>query len=161
MNTLVTASAGAIGGYVFAQIPPYHDRTSGKASVLVLSCIDPRFTHDTAWFLTHSQELHADYDLICMAGASIGYFHSNCWKDMLLEHIDLAIQLHGISEVWCINHLDCGMAKAVFKVKEDNEKLHVDSMIDLKNELQKTHRELKFRGYLFDRHGHISIKVSE
>jgi carbonic anhydrase len=80
---------------------------------------------------------------------------------MLLEHIDLAIQLHGVSEVWCINHLDCGMAKAVFKVKDDTEKLHVDSMQDLKAELAKTHPDLKFRGYLFDQYGHISIKVSE
>jgi carbonic anhydrase len=161
MNNLVPAGLGAVGGYVFAQMPPYHDRSKGKASVLVLSCIDPRFTHDTAWFLTHNQELHADYDLICLAGASIGFFHSECWRSMVIEHIDLAIKLHGISEVWCINHLDCGMAKAVFNVKDDTEKIHIDSIKDFKKELGITHPNLKFRGYLIDINGHISLKVSE
>ena len=146
---------------MFAQVPPYHDRTKGKASVLVLSCIDPRFTHDTAWFLTHNQELHADYDLICLAGASIGFFHSECWKNMFLEHIDLAVQLHGITEIWCINHLDCGMAKATFKVDDDTESLHLDSMRSLKKELATSHPKLKFKGYLIDVHGYISKKVSE
>jgi hypothetical protein len=30
---------GFLVGYLFAQIPPYHDRSKGKASALILGCI--------------------------------------------------------------------------------------------------------------------------
>lgn len=161
MNNILPAISGAAAGYLYANIPPYHDRTKGKASVLVLSCIDPRYTNDLAFFLTHSQELHADYDLICLAGASIGVFHSDCWASMFYEHIDLGIKLHGVKEVWCFNHMDCGMAKATFDVKEDTESMHLKSINDLKANLKEKYPELKFQGYMIDLNGHIKKVASE
>jgi carbonic anhydrase len=150
---------GFIVGYFYAQSTPYHDRTKGKASVLVLGCIDPRYTHDLAWYVTHNQELHADYDLINMAGASLGVLQNNHpgWQAMFFDHIGLALELHGISEIWCFDHLDCGMYKATLKLdKDEDASLHVKQQQDLKKLIKAKHPELKFRGFLIDINGGIS-----
>ena len=157
MNTVL----GALVGYGYAQIPPYHDRTKGKASVLVLSCIDPRYTNDLAWNLTHRQDLHADYDLISLAGASLGVFHSDAWKSVFLEHIDLALKLHGISEVWVYDHLDCGMYKATFNMKtDDDDAPHLTQLKELKELLFTSYPKLKFKGHIISIEGHIKeVKI--
>lgn len=150
---------GFLGGYFYAQMSPYHDRTTGKASVLVLGCIDPRYTHDLAWFVTHNQELHADYDLINLAGASLGVLQKNHpgWQSMFFDHIGLALKLHGISEVWCFDHLDCGMYKATLKLdKDEDAAIHLKQQQDLKKLIQSKHPELKFRGYLIEVNGAIN-----
>lgn len=150
----------AAAGYAVAQIPPYHDRAKGKASVLVLGCIDPRYSNDLAWYLTHNQKLHADYDLITMAGAELGVFHSNCWRDMYNDHINLALKLHGIEEVWVFSHMDCGMYKAFHSMpKDDDESKHIDTMNELKKMLKASHPELKFQGHIISQMGHIKIVI--
>jgi carbonic anhydrase len=157
MNTLLGTAFGLAGGLAVAQVPPYHDRTKGKASVFVLSCIDPRFTNDLAWFLTHNQELHADYDLFTLAGASLGALQES-WKETLYKHIELAIQLHGIEEVWCFDHVDCGMYKATFGLEEDNDvNIHLEQMDKLKESLSTEFPTLKFRGYIFDKNGRVKL----
>ena len=156
MNVL-TSALGFAGGLVVSQVPPYHDRTKGKASVFVLSCIDPRFTNDLAWYLTHNQELHADYDLFTLAGASLGALQPG-WKETFYKHLDLAIQLHGIQEVWCFDHLDCGMYKATLNLEMDEVvNPHLDKMEDLKEQLASNFPQLKFRGYIFDQHGKLML----
>jgi len=153
MDKLIAAAAG----YSFAQIPPYHDRTKGKASVLVLSCIDPRYTNDLAFYLTRNQYLHADYDLICLAGAEVGVFHSECWKSTFTQHIDLALQLHGIEEIWVFSHMDCGMYKATLGIKEDNDEgTHIQKMTQLKKLLSELYPGLRFKGHIISLMGFIS-----
>jgi len=152
--------AGVAGGYLLAQVPPYHDRSAGKASVLVVGCIDPRYTHDLAWYLTHSMELHADYDLVCFAGASLGVMEKPDWKSTLYDHVDLAIKLHGITEVWCFDHLDCGMYKAVHSMKTDESPdIHVDTLKKFRAELAAREPFLKFKGFLINVNGWISQVV--
>jgi len=151
--------AGLIVGYLFAQMRPSHDRTQGKASVLVLSCIDPRYTNDLAWYLTHSQELHADYDLFCLAGASLGVLQNTHpgWQTTFFDHLDLAIGLHGVSEVWVFDHLDCGMYKATLKLDTDEDpKVHIHQMSELRKLLKAKKPELKFRGFMIDITGGVS-----
>jgi len=157
MNNIFATAIGVVGGYGISIVPPYHDRTKGKASVFVLSCIDPRFTNDLAWYLTHNQELHADYDLFTLAGASLGALQDG-WKDTFYKHLELAIQLHGIQEVWVFDHLDCGMYKATLGLEEDDKiHTHLETLDRLKSMLSLDFPDLKFRGYLFDRHGKVSL----
>jgi hypothetical protein len=42
------------------------------ASILVLACIDPRFTEVLFNYLNHQAQVHSDYDLFVLAGASLG-----------------------------------------------------------------------------------------
>ena len=157
MNAIVTSALGFAGGLAVAQVPPYHDRTTGTASVFVLSCIDPRFTNDLAWFLTHNKELNADYDLFTLAGASLGGLQDG-WKDTFYKHLELAIQLHGIKEVWCFDHLDCGMYKATLGLDTDDVvNPHLDMLDELKSKLSLDFPDLKFRGYIFDQRGRLLL----
>lgn len=136
--------------------PPYHDYSKGKASAFVLGCIDPRYAYDVAYFLQHKKELHQDYDLFTLPGASLGADQKD-WKKTFFDVLELGLKLHGIKEVWCFDHLDCGMYKAVFGLETDmNPKIHIECMDKLKKEIKKKHPELKFRKFMVDAKGHIS-----
>lgn len=136
--------------------PPYHDYSKGKASVFALTCIDPRYTFDAAYFLQHKKELHQDYDLFTLAGASVGATKKE-WTKSFFDNLELGLKLHGIKEVWCFDHLDCGMYKATFGLKDDlDPKIHIDCMDKLRKLIKKKHPELKFRSFLIDSKGHVS-----
>ena len=92
---ILTLGAGAIAGYVVANQKPSQNTNKKGASILVLSCIDPRFADNLAWFLIHESKLKDDYDLLCLAGASLGTStssmnarstrrqtrnHGRCWR---------------------------------------------------------------------------------
>jgi len=135
---------------------PYHDYSKGKASVFALTCIDPRYTYDAAYFLQHKKELHQDYDLFTLAGSSVGVLKKE-WTKTFFDNLELGLKLHGITEVWCFDHLDCGMYKATFGLDKDlDPKIHIDCMEKLKKLIKKKHPELKFRSFLIDSQGHIS-----
>lgn len=157
-NTMsaLAGGAGFAAGYAVAQMPPLHDRTTGKASVLVITCIDPRYTNDAAWFLSHNASLHADYDLVTFAGAELGILTKPNWRVMFMEHIELAKKLHNIKGVWCISHLDCGMYKATLDMATDDDgAVHINKMKELRVELAMTHSDLTFRGFLISVKGEL------
>lgn len=135
--------------------PPYHDYSNGKASAFVLTCIDPRYTFDVAYYLQHKKELHQDYDLFTLAGASLGATKKE-WKKTFFDHVDLGLKLHGIKEIWCFDHLDCGMYKATFGLEKDlDPKIHKTCMDKLKKVIKKKYPQLKFRKFLVDAKGHV------
>ena len=135
--------------------PPYHNYSKGKASAFVLTCIDPRYTFDVAFYLHHKKELHQDYDLFTLAGASVGASKKE-WTKSFFDNLELGIKLHGIKEVWCFDHLDCGMYKATFNLKEDlDPKIHIQCMDKLKTLIKKKHPELKFRKFMVNAQGHV------
>lgn len=149
---------GALFGYLFAQSEPSIDQTKKGASVLVLGCIDPRFANSLAWYLTHSQELHMDYDLFTLAGASLGVLQDKYphWGQSFEDHIGLAIDLHNIEEIWAFDHMDCGMYKATLDLKEDKDtKIHVEKLQELKKYLKSRHPTLGFRGHIIAMNGSI------
>ena len=135
---------------------PYHDYSRGKASVFVLTCIDPRYTFDVAYYLQHKKELHQDYDLFTVAGASVGAKKKE-WTKTFFDNLELGIKLHGIKEVWCFDHLDCGMYKATFGLDKDlDPKIHIQCMDKLKKLIKKKHPKLKFREFIVNAQGHVS-----
>ena len=155
MGELFGGATGKKRGRAKACGPPYHDYSKGKASAFVLTCIDPRYTFDVAYYLQHKKELHQDYDLFTLAGASVGATKKE-WKKTFYDTLDLGLKLHGIKEVWCFDHLDCGMYKATFGLKKDlDPKIHMDCMEKLKKVIKKKYPQLKFRKFLVDAKGHI------
>lgn len=153
------AILGFILGYYYGQMQPYYDPNKKGASVFVLACIDPRFADILAWYLTHTQELFGDFDLFCLAGASLGALQ-NKWQSALTDHIKLGIDLHDIKEVWVFDHLDCGMYKATLKLKSDKDKhIHNEKLIDIRKMLKEEFPSLKFRGYIIDMDGTVNRTV--
>jgi len=116
-------------------------------SVLVLSCIDSRFVESMTYNLSKN-EIHNDFDLITMAGASLGAL---TWKQTFIDHIEIAMSLHNIKEVYSIEHMDCGMYKNTYGT--DNLNLHIKNI----NELEKIvlNYGLKFKGFILDKKGNL------
>jgi carbonic anhydrase len=129
------------------------------AETLVLSCIDPRFIEFLTHFLNHSKDSHQEYDLFNLAGSELGVLHNSKWQDIYFEHIDIALSLHKIKELWIFSHLDCGAYKTFLKLeKDDNHNLHCEKINKLKEILNKKYPQLKIQSYLMTTHGEI-IKI--
>jgi carbonic anhydrase len=145
-----------------AFMSPRIDRDKNGASVMVLGCIDPRFANALAWHLTHSEELHMDYDLFVLAGAALGVMQTQYpqWRQSFEDHIGLAIKLHNIKEIWVYDHMDCGMYKATLNLKDDKDfSVHEQKIMELKTYLAGSHPELGFRGHIMDLDGSITRVV--
>jgi hypothetical protein len=105
-----------------AHIPKNHDRsyTPARGPVLLLSCMDPRLLDDTVEFMNHDN-LTNRYDHVILAGAALGalggcleqYEH---WRKVFFDHLAAAHELHGIQDVYILEHRHCGAYHKVFKV---------------------------------------------
>ena len=94
-----------------------------RKNVFVLSCMDLRLLDNLLLFL-HHDNLANRYDHFVLAGASLSASNQNHflfkkdilekyndfehWKKNLSEHIQLAIDLHDIRDVYIVEHQDCG-----------------------------------------------------
>ena len=102
-----------------------------KKNVLVISCIDLRLTDNLLHFL-HHDNLTNRYDHIALAGTSLctcadshaeDFCESNLkqykqfkhWNETLEDHLEIAITLHHIKDVYIIEHEDCGAYKQFLK----------------------------------------------
>lgn len=97
-------------------------------NVLLISCMDLRLLDNIVHFMEH-ENLTNRYDQYIMAGASIGALVGSppaddelqqidqykTWKDGLLHHVDLSIQLHNIKDIYILEHRNCGAYKAFLK----------------------------------------------
>jgi len=111
---------------------------SGEARVLVLGCIDPRFSSMLTSFLINYKDIQFSFDLTILAGSSLGANQSyttfptvraagatgnystnlipalgTAWGPTFFDHLSIARALHGITEVWVFDHLDCGAYKRI------------------------------------------------
>ena len=159
---VLTLAGGLAAGYMLAQNQPKQDLNRKGASVFVLGCFDPRFSDNLAWFLTHNEKLHDNYDLFCLAGASLGVVQTDipAWGQTFIDHLNLAIQLHDIKEVWVFDHFDCGFYKAHFQQETDKTPgLHLSSMMELQAMLAESHPNLGFKGYIINLDGKIAQHI--
>jgi hypothetical protein len=183
--------------------------TYSGAKVLVLGCIDPRYSSVLSAFLREYKGVQFIYDLFVLAGASIGANQSYLangnirlsgnrgnypnniladtaagigpmgvsWGPTFFDHLSLARSLHGITEVWVFDHLDCGAYKAVAYGDLSNPDLvvetHVAEMSKLKasidgyttrtgpitDPLNTSPYSLGFKGFVIDLDGNIGKYV--
>jgi hypothetical protein len=127
---------------------PYVPETS-SAKVLVLACIDPRYTAILNWFLTNYKKLNNNYDLFVLAGASLGYNQASetpfsypvgspvtynlantkmHWDTVFNDHLVLARALHGVTEIWVFDHMGCGAYEFFLTAPVETAGLHAASM---------------------------------
>ena len=119
---------------------------------LLLSCIDYRLI-DAVGSYMNGRGLAKEYDQTILAGAALGVVldQKPDWAHTFWDHVDIAKQLHGISQVIAIDHRDCG----AFKVF-----LGPDSIKDPATETA-THRRIlgKFAAELKQRHPDLSSEL--
>jgi carbonic anhydrase len=104
-----------------------------KKNIIVISCIDLRLTEEVLNFL-HFDNLTNRYDIFALAGTSVStgatregqtelfkkdileqYDSFVHWKQSLYDHINIAIALHAIEDVYIIEHEDCGAYRTFLK----------------------------------------------
>ena len=106
-------------------------RIPGK-NVLVISCIDLRLTDNLLDFL-HHDNLANRYDHFALAGAALSYHAGGVhydlfrhhvlehydnfehWKRSLDDHLQIAVDLHDIRDVYIVEHEDCGAYREFLK----------------------------------------------
>lgn len=113
---------------------------SHTAKALVLHCMDFRFIDGLNRWLDE-QGLTNQYDRVVAAGAAKNLVDPSQPTDIEFIERQIAIskQLHEITEVWLINHRDCGAYGKIFSDADAEKKRHAD---DLKK--AKTMVEAKF-----------------
>ena len=128
------------------------------AKVLVLSCIDPRFIDKLTNYLNNYKGVQNDYDLFNLAGAELGVLAKKPWRETFLEHIDIALKLHKIKKIFVFSHIDCGMYKVTYDMKEDdNHLLHKVNLDKVIENLKKLHPKLKYKRFLMIEKGIINL----
>lgn len=103
----------ALGGVaLLLSSAPVKARAPGTCEALVLSCMDYRLVDDVVRYMD-GLGLTDDYDHVALAGASAGAVHSAFaeWHETWWQHLQAAIDLHGIKRVLVVDHRDCGAYK--------------------------------------------------
>jgi carbonic anhydrase len=111
---LRVAGLGGLATAVGATLPYRCVFAAGQAEALLLSCMDYRLVAATARHMA-ARRLEGKYDHVILAGASLGATTDKYadWGKTFWEHLDAAIQLHGIHRVIVIDHRDCGAYKVI------------------------------------------------
>ncbi len=111
------AYLGKLSGDLSKRTPcklPFWDAAKpiSEADVLLLSCIDYRYSHAIHELMRKHFGLR--YDQVSLAGAGLsavidfGTDLKPHWQQTVLEHVALSIQLHGIKTVLIMDHRNCG-----------------------------------------------------
>lgn len=100
------------------------------ADMLVISCMDLRMVPLVTSSLKR-MGYEGRYDLVSVAGASLSVgltnrnhlatecqCHLAAWKETICCHVELSRKLHHSSEVWFIDHEDCGAYAAYYGPSE-------------------------------------------
>jgi len=160
------------------------------ASVFVLGCIDPRYSALLSKFLIDFKNIKFNYDLFNLAGASLGvnqsygitgavrtavatapYLSNQIsgfgvkWGPVFFQHIDIALAIHNITEVWVFDHLDCGAYKAIkfgcpvgsFGPCPDLDiSPHTEELLKLQTNIKTRYPSLNFKGFVMDTQGNLN-----
>jgi carbonic anhydrase len=75
--------------------------------VMLLSCMDLRLLDNIVSFMNY-ENLTNRYDQFILAGASLGIEIDPSWEKAFFSHLELAIKLHNITDVYILEHRNCG-----------------------------------------------------
>ncbi|MBV9578406.1 MAG: hypothetical protein JO057_07450 [Chloroflexi bacterium] len=79
---------------------------------LLLNCIDYRLVSRVTRYMT-ARGLDQRYDQIVLAGAALAATFPGvpAWNQTFWDHVQVALDLHGISRLMVMDHRDCGAFK--------------------------------------------------
>jgi hypothetical protein len=138
-------------------------------------------------FLINYKDVLFTYDLLTLAGSSLGVNQSYLtypsslrtagvagsqyplntipqfgvkWGNAFFQHINIALALHSITEIWVFDHLDCGAYKAILGLASDlDPTIHTTQLTKLKGFINTTYPALAFKGFVMDTSGVITKVV--
>jgi hypothetical protein len=154
-----------------------------RGNVLLLSCMDLRLLDDIVKFMNHDN-LANRYDHVVFAGAALGALGApgakdehgkpldfSHWKRAFEDHLGAAVKLHNISDVYILEHRNCGAYYKVFHVSDDfqdsdddqrkEEECHFNYATLLEKEIatwaNKAGVELRTHKFLMDLRGEVVV----
>jgi hypothetical protein len=134
--------------------------TAHTAKAIVITCMDFRLIDDAVLFF-NSLGLNNNYDTFILAGASLGYNQTvySAWSETLDKHIELAEQLHDITDVIVLDHIQCGAYKIFYNLpsitRADEIALHRQNFIIFKQTINQKYPHLNVSSYIMDLDGSI------
>jgi hypothetical protein len=167
------------------RLPSEHDPSypPARGTVLLLTCMDLRFLDEIVQFMDHDN-LGNRYDHVIFAGAALGALGApgakdekgqpldfGHWKRAFEDHLGAAIELHGVEDIYILEHRNCGAYHKVFRVCEDfgdspadreaEEKCHLKYAVMLEKEIAAwaaAHgKRLRTHKFLMDLRGNVSV----
>ena len=97
------------GAALLTTLPLARAEAAGHVDVLLLTCMDYRLMDEIAAYMDH-RGLKDGYDHVILAGASLGALTDKRpdWGRTFWQHLDVAMELHHVTKVIVLDHLDCG-----------------------------------------------------
>ncbi len=140
-------------------------RAAGKTEALLLSCMDYRLVDETERYMS-KRGLRNRYDHLILAGAALGALTDKypAWNRTFWEHVDVAIELHGIQKVILMDHRDCGAYKAILgedfaKDLARETEVHASKLRELRKQIQEKHPKLSVELLLMSLDGKVETII--
>jgi len=101
-----------------------------------------------------------NYDQFIVAGASLGFCQNKYphWRQTVMDHLEIGLNLHKFREFIFIDHLDCGAYKKFFpeiKTVEDEKRFHKEQLQQAYDILIDKFPEFKFQAFLMNLYGDL------
>lgn len=149
------------GGLAVRSWPTARLEAAGQADVLLLTCMDYRLLESVSRYM-RSRGLRGKYDHVILAGAALGAVTDKfaAWGQTFWQHLDTAIELHGIHKVIVIDHRDCGAYKVILgeDLSSDPAKersVHAVQLRKLRDDIKARHAALDVELGLMDLRGKV------
>jgi carbonic anhydrase len=91
----------------YTQNRVYSEHIPARDRVMLLSCMDLRLLDNIVAFMNY-ENLTNRYDQFILAGASLGIEIGKSCEETFFRHLELAIELHNVSDVYILEHRNCG-----------------------------------------------------
>jgi hypothetical protein len=121
-----------------------------EARAIVYSCMDFRLLDDIVIFMNNNG-YNNNYDQFILAGASLSFLTDKFkhWTVVAKDHLDLAISLHKIKEIICIEHEKCGAYKMIYSdlTPENERQKHIENVLEFEKIIGSSHPELELHAF--------------
>lgn len=114
---------------------------------LVISCIDYRFRPVVAQWI--KETLNDQADLVAVAGASKAPISQES-HDYILNQIKIGQELHGVTTVHVLDHIDCGAygGSKLHSDQEHEQSFHEQQCTRAHSEINKAFPDMTVKSYL-------------
>jgi len=122
--------------------------------VLARACIDGRFIKLTVDWLT--EKTGGVFDFRTGIGSSKAIIANEEDRESFFRVVELSVRLHGVKEVWMIDHIDCGAYGGSERFHDDLEKemdFHMKKLEEACEIVQKEFPDLKIKKFFVSWHG--------
>jgi hypothetical protein len=131
--------------------------TAEHATTYLVTCMDFRLIDDICRAMDN-MGYNNNYDQFIVAGASLGFCQNKYphWRQTVLDHLEIGLNLHKFREFIFIDHLDCGAFKKFFpdiKTEEEEKECHKKHLQEAHDLLKVKFPDFKFQAFLMDLRG--------